>query len=948
MAFFITLILFAITLLLSEVLKPGTQDNGRRPAGLGDFNFPTATEGRPVPLIWGTVRLDGPNVIWYGDLRQIAITESVKTGLFSSENVVVGFRYRLGIQMAMCRMEIDEFLRIWVDDEVLWEDGLSAEGSITINAPQFFGGEENGYGGIAGTVTIKFGSEEQLAASYLEDFQSVDGVTPAYRGTAYVLLENVLLGTSTTVKPWQFEVRRIPNGLGLASPSVNDGNDANPMNVVFELLTNDEWGLGLPSADIDTAKFAAAAEVLRLEGNGFSFVLDTPMQATDLLDEVQRQIDGVVFLNRTTGKWDIKLARDDYSIGSVPQVTPSNLVEAENFTRGAWAETQNIYLIRFFHRGREYQETYAAAQDMANIRIQGGQIVKSEVTYPGVKDPDLANQIAWRELRSSSFPLAKAKLIVDRSFYNLNPGDVVAWTDPDLNFTQLPMRVIRIDLGQLDQGRIGLDVVQDVFVAVTPSFSSPGTGSWLPLVDTLVDIPLADRQAFEAPRAFTDRDPLYPGLLDRAWVGLRSQGDGAVTVDLVETTDQLVVGTVASFLLAGSLPSTLAPDHATNGTLTIQASPDAKTTILNALAEAPLTDVGEGLANLILINQEFMAYTGFSDPGGNNITLTGLIRGMLDSAPPVSGHGSSSKVWFLHLGGSLTDTNFTASSVGIRPLPKSGSDELDYASATTSTISFDDRGRRPYPPVNPRTTGSFSAYTSGPFSLDSNSAVSGTGANGKGLLFNFTRRDFRQSDEYLKILNEDTLPADFPAANTTEYRLEVRNDPAGANTLLFTTDWGSVYNPNVSRNQVLAATNGVVPSTLRITVETQHVYEGATLSALQDLAVDMAVASSELAGLNNLGALSASETSPVFVAPTTGTYTATIEDSIGSGDVEVRINGGSWTTLIASGNISNTFAVTTSDDLEFRHTGSETPDEYRFLLISPAGVGTDAYAILIL
>lgn len=39
------------------------------PAALEDFNIPTAEEGRPVPVVFGTVLITGPNVIWYGDLR---------------------------------------------------------------------------------------------------------------------------------------------------------------------------------------------------------------------------------------------------------------------------------------------------------------------------------------------------------------------------------------------------------------------------------------------------------------------------------------------------------------------------------------------------------------------------------------------------------------------------------------------------------------------------------------------------------------------------------------------------------------------------------------------------------------------------------------------------------------------------------------------------------------
>lgn len=47
-----------------------------KPASLSDFDIPTAEEGRPIPVVFGTKLVTGPNVIWYGDLR----TKAIKSG----------------------------------------------------------------------------------------------------------------------------------------------------------------------------------------------------------------------------------------------------------------------------------------------------------------------------------------------------------------------------------------------------------------------------------------------------------------------------------------------------------------------------------------------------------------------------------------------------------------------------------------------------------------------------------------------------------------------------------------------------------------------------------------------------------------------------------------------------------------------------------------------------
>ena len=49
--------------------KPQSQS----PAGLGDIKAPTAEEGREIPVLFGTRDIEGPNVVWYGHLKTVAI-----------------------------------------------------------------------------------------------------------------------------------------------------------------------------------------------------------------------------------------------------------------------------------------------------------------------------------------------------------------------------------------------------------------------------------------------------------------------------------------------------------------------------------------------------------------------------------------------------------------------------------------------------------------------------------------------------------------------------------------------------------------------------------------------------------------------------------------------------------------------------------------------------------
>lgn len=63
--------LWVATLVISYALRPKIPQ--QKPAGLGDIQAPTAEEGREIPVLFGTRDLNGPNVVWYGDLRTKAI-----------------------------------------------------------------------------------------------------------------------------------------------------------------------------------------------------------------------------------------------------------------------------------------------------------------------------------------------------------------------------------------------------------------------------------------------------------------------------------------------------------------------------------------------------------------------------------------------------------------------------------------------------------------------------------------------------------------------------------------------------------------------------------------------------------------------------------------------------------------------------------------------------------
>jgi len=57
------------------IYKSIPKPQSAKPPGFGDIQVPTADPSREIPVIFGTVDIRGPNVVWYGDFASKAIKE---------------------------------------------------------------------------------------------------------------------------------------------------------------------------------------------------------------------------------------------------------------------------------------------------------------------------------------------------------------------------------------------------------------------------------------------------------------------------------------------------------------------------------------------------------------------------------------------------------------------------------------------------------------------------------------------------------------------------------------------------------------------------------------------------------------------------------------------------------------------------------------------------------
>jgi hypothetical protein len=193
------------------------------PPPMGDLGVNTYVHNAPVPLAYGTCKVYG-GAIWLGDVSVDVENDG------SSKNPEYTYETDMWFAIAHCEGTVGSFVRYWVDDKEY---------------------EAYGQEGFYIVFTSYTGTNTQLVDSDIEEYQlgtrapGIPFIYTAYT-SVHVHVKNQALGT-------------IPNiSAEIKALLVETGEeDANPIRVLYDFLTNKRYGCGLDSSafdgDCDTA-----------------------------------------------------------------------------------------------------------------------------------------------------------------------------------------------------------------------------------------------------------------------------------------------------------------------------------------------------------------------------------------------------------------------------------------------------------------------------------------------------------------------------------------------------------------------------------------------------------------------------------------------------------------------------------------------------------------------
>lgn len=515
--------LYVGTALLSALLNKSSAETNQP----GEPQFPKADPQAAIPVVYGTTRI-GINVI---SKAGITLGENtVRNGAlsFGWSSTHIGYFYYLDLHAIVCHGPVGALHEVYVDgtkklspltaethsigiggityttapaiDPPLpdWTYNQAFGREFTITAGRLLGGKMSrggiGAGGDTGSTGLMRFCPGTGGVEHNTRFETLHGGDlPTYPHFCTVYFEDdFYFGNSEQLPSIEFVVSSAPEAFStgyIGNVLAMVGNEGNPGNILYDLLTNTVYGLGLPASDLNTVSFFSVAKACDTAIGGpnefdfgLSFVLTEQTPAKTVLTDLLRTLDGVLYTDAATGLLSVWLMRAPdapyfgYEVADEVVLDESNIVALE-WTESAADALVNEVRVEFIDRDRDYTKNVVTARNVAAIHALG-RVESRTVSFLGVQSRELAQRLAERELKALSSVLGQGTATLDRTGYFLHPGQFVTLSWDAFGIANKIARVVSARDTQF--GQVEVDLVEDVYASPAPSFATEDTPEPVP------------------------------------------------------------------------------------------------------------------------------------------------------------------------------------------------------------------------------------------------------------------------------------------------------------------------------------------------------------------------------------------------------------------------------------------------------------------------------------
>lgn len=566
-----------------------------------------SSQGLTLPVIYGRTRVAG-NLIWYGDFTTIEHKTTTRQGGKGGGGVTqedIKYTYEAAVMLALCEGEISGVGRIWRDKEKF--DSLAQL-----------------------RLTLMRGGDEQPLWTHLAQAKHADQALN-YSGTAYLCSPNYELTKSAQIYQHNFEV------IGKLGYSGNIP-DANPREIIRDLLTNQRYGCGFPADSIgDTDRYS---NYCRAVGIFLSPAYTEQGEAQRNISELLEQTNSAAVFSQ--GRLKIVPYGDGNYRGNgaayiadnkaIYDLTDDDFIvsgaeDPVNVERKTNADAFNQIQVEYLDRNNDYNVAVAEVKDQANIE-QYGLRPKEAVKMHGICNGKVAQKVAQQLLQRALYVRNEYEFKLGWKYCLLEPMDIVTLTDAGLGLDKTPVRITEIE--EDEEGVLSVKA-EDYPVGVYTTSEYPTQPSLGYSADYNVSPGNAHAPViFEAPLQLTGGEP-------QIWMATAG-GDmwGGAEVWVSTDGDSYTrVGAVNHKARFGSLTAAL-PNGAVfdrTNTLSVEISAGQMT--------GGTDQDSRDLLTLCYVDGEFLAYANAELKGVGRYTLGNLTRGAYGSA--IDSHAAGSQ-----------------------------------------------------------------------------------------------------------------------------------------------------------------------------------------------------------------------------------------------------------------------------------------------------------------
>lgn len=587
----------------------------------------TSARGRAIPLVYGKTRV-AANVIWYGDFRAVEHrsrqSAGGKGGGGGSPIETVSYSYEVAVQLALCEGPVRGIGTVWVGKNV---------GTLgTWNLSQFTGGPG------------------QQPMPYLLSRPALADAALSYRGTAYVGTGLLALGDDPSLPNMSFEV---DSTFGL-SDSIRD---ANPADVLADLLGNTRYGLGARADAL--GDLTALRQWCLAAGLLVSPAYTEQQPARELLSRLLQIAAAGVYYSEGRIK-AVPLANSPASGNGVqysPDLTPAYDLGDDDFLqdgdsdpvqcrRTATADVYNCVRVKFVNRASGYNDETVEAKDPGAIARDGLRL--QELELHELADANVARLVAQLALQRG-YVRNRYQFRLGWRFALLEPTDLVTLSDAGLGLTRALVRITEIE--EDEDGTLSVQA-EEVPIGTVNATRYPTQASNGYAVNHNTPPGAANRPViFEPPLALAGSPEI--------WLAASGSSDTWGGCDVWVSDDNATYqrlgrlnGKCRHGVLAAPLPASVGIDTANLLRVDVAAA--------GGVLLAATQQNADQLVSLCYVDGELLAYRDATLTAPGRYDLGYLVRGAWGT--PISSHGTGSA--FARLDQSIARFGYDKARVG--------------------------------------------------------------------------------------------------------------------------------------------------------------------------------------------------------------------------------------------------------------------------------------------